>query len=400
LTDAEKAILDGAEGTARRKAMEILAALGGIYDAERLLPIRSAQISGVSYANLGEAGLELLEHWAADGRVACAATLNPAGMDLDRWAEMGIPAEFAERQIRVVRAYERMGVTPSCTCTPYLAGNRPARGESVAWSESSAVTFANSVLGARTNREGGPSALAAALVARTPDYGLHREAERAPRVRVAVEARLDDAADFGALGAAIGEASGERIPLIEGIPRGASAEGWMALAAALPTFGGPPIFHAAGHTPEADRFERPRESLVVGPAEIAAAYDRLDDGGNEVDLVFVGCPHATPDRLRALSAGLAGRTVAVTTWAAASRPVLAAIEADGTAARLAAAGVLLVADTCHVVAPLRGRFRSVVTDSAKGCFYARGPNAMRVRLASLASCVEAAVAGRRPGAPR
>ncbi|MDI7269409.1 MAG: aconitase X, partial [Myxococcota bacterium] len=180
LGDAERRMFDGAEGNARRKAMEILAALGEIYGAEETVPVRSAQIAGVSYANLGDAGLELIEEWAADGRVACLATLNPAGMDLRDWRAHGIPEEFAERQARIVAAYERMGVVASCTCTPYLAGNLPAPGEHVAWSESSAVTFANSVLGARTNREGGPSALAAALTGVTPMYGLHLDGPRAP----------------------------------------------------------------------------------------------------------------------------------------------------------------------------------------------------------------------------
>ncbi|NMC68480.1 MAG: DUF521 domain-containing protein, partial [Myxococcales bacterium] len=200
LTGEERGWLDGTRGPAVRRAMEILAALGGIYDAERLVPIRSAQLAGVSYANLGDAGLELLEEWARDGRVACPATLNPAGMDLRDWRAQGIPQEFAERQIRIVRAYEAMGVRVSCTCTPYLVGNRPAPGEHLAWSESSAVTFANAVLGARTNREGGPSALAAALVGRTPAYGLHLDEARRPQVRVRVEAPLDSAADWGALG--------------------------------------------------------------------------------------------------------------------------------------------------------------------------------------------------------
>lgn len=395
LTGEERGWLDGTRGPAVRRAMEILAALGGIYDAERLVPIRSAQLAGVSYANLGDAGLELLEEWAKHGRVACPATLNPAGMDLRDWRAQGIPQEFAERQIRIVRAYEAMGVRVSCTCTPYLVGNRPAPGEHLAWSESSAVTFANAVLGARTNREGGPSALAAALVGRTPAYGLHLDEARRPQVRVRVEAPLDSAADWGALGAAIGTRAPGRVPWLEGPPP-PEEESLMALAAALPTFGGPPLFHLAGSTPEADRWPPPADGFVVGRREIEEAYARLDDGAEGIDLVYLGCPHATPETLRHVARRLAGRRVRVPLWIAAAREVLERAEADGTAAAIRAAGGTPVADTCFVVAPLRGRFRRVVTDSAKGCFYARGANAMQVRLAPLEACLDAAVHGRAP----
>ncbi|MBI5500448.1 MAG: aconitase X catalytic domain-containing protein [Deltaproteobacteria bacterium] len=400
LDDDARRLLDGAGGEAARKSMEILVALGTIYEAERLIPVRSAQISGVSYANLGDAGLELLEAWARDGRVACPSTLNPAGMDLVAWRAMGIPEEFAERQLRIVRAYERMGVVPSCTCTPYFAGNRPAAGEHVAWSESSAVTFANSVLGARTNREGGPSALAAALCGRTPDYGLHRDGPRAPQFLVRVEAPLPSAAHWGALGAALGRLVPGRVPLLE-LSAGAAGdagappeEHLMALSAALPTFGGTSIFHVAGVTPEAGRHPRPADGVAIGRRDVAEAFAALDDGV-EPDLVFVGCPHASLATLRRVAGLLGGRPVRRTLWVATSRAVRERAVGEGLVGAIEASGGLVVADTCFVVAPLAGRFRAAVTDSAKGCFYARGPNAMKVRLASLEECVEAAVGGSR-----
>ncbi|MBN1770283.1 MAG: DUF521 domain-containing protein [Deltaproteobacteria bacterium] len=400
LTDEERRWLDGKAGHAARRAMEILAALGEIYDAERLLPIRSAQVSGVSYANLGDAGLELLEAWARDGRAACPATLNPAGMDLVAWRELGIPEEFAERQLRIVRAYAAMGLRTSCTCTPYLVGNRPAFGEHVAWSESSAVTYANSALGARTNREGGPSALAAALVARTPAYGLHLDAARRGEVHVRLETPLGGAADWGALGAVLGARAPGRVPWIDGTPP-PEQESLMALAAALPTFGGASLFHVAGATPEAGLQPAPTDGFAVGRRDLDEACARLDDGADGLDLVYLGCPHATPETLRRAARLLDGRRVRVPLWIAAAREVLERAERDGDAAAIRAAGGVLVADTCFVVAPLRDRFRRVVTDSAKGCFYARGANAMQVRLAPLEACLAAAVSGTmvpRPGA--
>jgi len=178
LTRLEERMLAGEYGYAAQKAMEILVALGKIYGAERMIEIRSAQISGVSYSNLGEEGLEFLLKLAEDGCVRVPTTLNPCGMDLEEWREMGIPEDFAEKQLRVIEAYRRLGVEPTLTCTPYLAGNMPEFGDHVAWSESSAVIYINSVIGARTNREGGPSALAAAITGRTPLYGLHLDDAR------------------------------------------------------------------------------------------------------------------------------------------------------------------------------------------------------------------------------
>ena len=206
LTAEEHSMLAGDHGRAVRKAMEILVALGEIYGAERMIPVTSVQIAGVSYDNLGEAGLEFLQEMAeGGGRARVLTTLNPAGMDVENWPVLGIPAGFAADQQRVLDAFARMGVQVTCTCTPYLSGNTPGFGEHIAWAESSAVCYANSVLGARTNREGGPSALAAALTGRTPAYGYHLDGNRAPAVSVEVRAEVQGTHAFGALGRAIGE---------------------------------------------------------------------------------------------------------------------------------------------------------------------------------------------------
>ncbi len=197
LTKQEQKMLDGAEGYAVRKSMEILTALGDIYGAKSLIKVGSVQVAGVSYSNLGDAGLEFLNELAKDGRVRVLTTLNPAGMDLENWRNLGITLEFAEKQNLVIDAFQRMGILVSCTCTPYLIGNLPLYGEHVAWSESSAVTFANSVIGAKTNKEGGPSALAAAFVGKTPCYGLHLDENRVPDVHVKVMAELTKLSDWG-----------------------------------------------------------------------------------------------------------------------------------------------------------------------------------------------------------
>ena len=219
LLSEEQATLDGSQGRATQKAMEILTALGKIYGAARFIPVTSVQISGVSYANLGEAGLHWLDEMAnGGGRTQVLTTLNPAGMDIENWQALGITPEFAKNQQRVLDAFARMGVITTASCTPYLIGNTPHFGEHIAWAESSAVCYANSVLGARTNREGGPSALAASLTGLTPEYGYHLDINRRPTITFVVEASLDENSDFGALGKVIGDkleaAQGGKVPMI------------------------------------------------------------------------------------------------------------------------------------------------------------------------------------------
>jgi predicted aconitase len=206
LTELQREMLDGKRGRSTRKAMEILHTLGEIYGAEKMVPVSSVQIAGVSYDNLGEAGLHFLSEMAAGGgRARVLTTLNPAGMDVENWQRLGISPDFASQQERVIEAFARMGVVTTCSCTPYLTGNVPHYGEHIAWAESSAVCYANSVLGARTNREGGPGALASALTGFTPAYGLHLEENRRPTVTIQVQAKLEGTAEFGGLGKLIGE---------------------------------------------------------------------------------------------------------------------------------------------------------------------------------------------------
>ena len=218
LTGKEEKMLAGEKGDAKREAMEILMALAKIYNAEKMIPVKSVQVSGDSYKTIGEAGLmyvkELAEHGA---RVVVPTFLNPAGMDCLQWQKMGVPKNFADRQMKIIRSYSKMGIELSCTCTPYLTGVRPKKGEHIAWAESSAVVFANSVLGARTNREGGPSALAAAICGVTPNYGLHLEKNRIAEVLVDVDAKLKSINDYSAMGYYIGKIVGQRHPAFKGI---------------------------------------------------------------------------------------------------------------------------------------------------------------------------------------
>lgn len=375
LSQDELLMLKGDQGPAARTAMQILAALGRIYGAERLLPVASVQIAGVSYDNLGEAGLEWLEEMAlGGGKAQVLATLNPAGMDIENWQALGIPPDFAAKQQQIIQAFARMGVTTTCTCTPYLAGNLPQFGQHLAWAESSAVCYANSVLGARTNREGGPSALAAALTGRTPAYGYHLDENRRPGVAVAVHAKVQGTHAFGALGKAIGEkleAAGRKaVPYITSLPS-ASLEELKAFCASLATYGGAALFHMPGVTPEAGQFTPPAESFSVTQAELEAAAASLSDAApHEVDFVTLGCPHLSLDEIARLAGLLEGRRVVKEFWITTARVTKQMADRLGYTAVIEASGAKFSADTCCVVAPIQGRFTALATDSAKACYYA------------------------------
>src|SRR2546429_8926947 len=247
LTREQRRLRD--DGTpAQRKAMQILLALSHLSEADRHVPITSAHVSGASYKMIGDPVLEFLEDFARDARVTVPTTVNPLGTDLRQWRDLGIPAEFADKQERIARAYGSMGVRPSFTCTPYLVGARPAFGEHVAWAESNAVCFAHSVLGARTNREGGPSALAAAIVGATPDYGLHKDEGRRPTVRVNVTTK-PHGLDFSLVGLVAGQRVGDGLPFFRGFH--GSEEDLKWLGASLASTGACAMFHLEDLTPEA-----------------------------------------------------------------------------------------------------------------------------------------------------
>jgi len=392
LTKDEQQMLDGKHGNAAKKSMEILVALGEIYGAKNMIPVSSVQVAGVSYHNLGDAGLEYLEDLSKDGKVRVLTTLNPAGMDLEDWRKLGISEDFAKKQLLVVNAFAKMGIIPSCTCTPYFVGNLPHFGEHIAWSESSAVCFANSVLGARTNREGGPSALAAALTGKTPNYGMHLDENRQPQVLVKVKPKLKTIPDFGELGYAIGKKVGNKIPLILGV-KAANIEQLKSFCASIATYGGTALFHIKGITPERAKKPAGGEPVEITAADLEEARKAMTDEGDP-DFVSLGCPHASLNELKRIAELLKGKKVAVETWIAVARPVKELADKAGYSKIIEDSGAKLACDTCMVVAPLKGRFKCMATDSAKACFYGRGTNNFKVKIGTAEQCIKAAVTGK------
>lgn len=363
LTREQEALEEG--GTpSERMAMRILLALGEVYGADRLIPIASAHVAGASYKTVGDPGLAFIEEFSASARVRVRTTVNPIGMDEASWREVGIPEEFAARQRRILEAYRRMGVEESWSCTPYLIGNRPGMGEHVAWAESSAVLIANSLLGARTNREGGPSALAAAVTGWTPNYGLHLDGGRRATVRVEVEGEIRGY-EYGLLGLHLGKVLGEGVPYLRGIRP--TADELKAFAAALGAVSEIAMFHIKGITPEW-RDARPEglERIPVTRRELLDARD-AHTTAEDVDLIVFGCPQVSGAELRAIGELMATTRPAKPVWVFTSRGVAA--EHPEAVEAIRALGGRVILDTCPEVTPLELFARASGTPSGKGAVY-------------------------------
>lgn len=398
LTDDEKRMLDGEQGDAVRKAMRVLVALGEIYGAERLLEINNVHSPGVSYRVAGDAGVNFVKEASASARCRVPTTLNTIGIDSERWDELGFPRDFALKQLELLDAYKTIGAIPIYTCTPYLVGNVPMVGEHVAWGESSAVAFANSIIGARTNREGGPSALASALTGRTPAYGYHLDSERKGNYLFRVDTPLSTDLDYAVLGYFAGRIAGKDVPVFEGLEgRRPTLDNLKALGAALASSGAVALYHIVGVTPEAPVREaviRDADPIVFGPRDYEETKAKFSLSG-EVDLVVTGCPHCSIVELGTVARLLAGRKVRSDFWACTSRQVKALADKMGYTKAIEAAGARVVCDTCPVLsATIPMGYRTLVTNSAKLAHYAPGLWNVRTGLLEIEDCVRASIKGR------
>ncbi|MFW9999596.1 MAG: aconitase X [Candidatus Hodarchaeota archaeon] len=394
LTSEEQDMLNGVYGKAARKSMEILTTLGEIFEAECMVDVYGVQIAGVSFDNLGEAGLEFLNEMAEDGKVRVLTTLNPAGMDRENWQVLGIDREFAINQNRAIDAFAKMGIITTCSCTPYLIGNTPHFGQHLAWAESSAVCYANSVIGALTNREGGPSALASAITGKTPNYGYHLDINRYGEVLIKINAPIEGTDAFGVLGKIIGDKLGElgkKIPYITGISK-ATVEELKSFCASVATYGGTALFHMEGITPEYNKYPKPNEIIFeINQDELDKTRLELIDDDIKIDFVSIGCPHASIHEIAQIANLLKGKTVNKEFWITTARPTKRIADQAGYSKIIEDAGAKFAADTCCVVAPIKGRFKGMMVDSAKACYYGRSKNKFNVKIGSIGDCVEEAI---------
>jgi predicted aconitase len=388
LTPEEEKIFNGERGATYQKAIEILIALGDIFNADNLITIKSAQIAGVSYKTIGEAGLE----WISDlkGKVSVPSILNPAGMDRVCWKEMGISRDFADKQEKILKAYEALGVRIECSCTPYyIFDNIASFGDHVAWSESSAISYANSVIGARTNREGGPGALAAALIGKTANYGFHLDENRKPDIFIKVDGKLHDS-DYGALGYIAGEMVGDKVPFfrLKSLP---SKDELKSLGAAMAASGAVALYHVEGVTPEADKYEAPLETITIEERQIKEVYESayLNTGSCEPDLIAFGCPHSSPDELSKLAHLLDGKKVKKEVWVYTSRAIKD--RNPELIERIEKSGAKVFCDTCMVVSPASERFKCMIVNSGKAHKYVPNLCGVKSILASTEKCIEEAL---------
>jgi len=389
LTKDEEKILNGDEGEVMERLFRLLVRLGDIYGADKMIPVGSVQVAGVSYKSIGDPGTEFLEDMALkNSKVKVLTYLNPAGMDLENWEKIGFPKDFAKNQLRIMNAFKKMGIVVTSTCTPYLAGNLPRFREHIAWSESSAVSFSNSVIGARTNREGGPSALAAAICGRTPNYGLHIWEKRQPTIKIKVDTNLEFNSDFGALGYFVGKQVKNKIPYFSGI-KDANTDQLKALGAAMAASGAVALYHVEDLTPEADLVKKDGvETINVSKKELNETYEKLSSGKNP-DVVILGCPHASLREISALSNKLDGKHLKKPIWICTSRVMKEASDRMGFTEIIEKAGGHIVADTCMVVSPIEDMgYKTTGVNSGKAANYLPGFCKQDVVFANIDKLIE------------
>lgn len=388
LTSEEEKIYDGELGWASQICMRILVKLGDLFGAERLIPIDSAHISGVSYKTLGNAPIEFLKALGESGeKVKVESTLNPKSFDSE-YLEKRLPEKLLHGQREILRAFEKMGFKPSYTCTPYYLRKVKA-GIHLAWAESSAVIYANSVLGAFTNREGGPSALAAALVGKTPEYGMHKPENREPNVLVEVDPPITYGVEYGALGIFLGRILKDKIPVIKGL-EGLTKDKLKQLGAALASTGMTNMFYY-----EAERLRKKTEleRIKVGREEIKNTIEELSTArASKPDLIFIGCPHCSVQEIRRIAGLVRGKKVrqGIELWVCTSRFIKE--KAADYISRVEKCGAKILTDTCTAVTWTDELgIKTIMTNSAKTAYYAPTLNKANTILAPLEECLKTAL---------
>lgn len=402
LTDTDKAMLAGAEGEAVAQAMRILCAMAANQGAERLINVTQGHIDGCIYAS--PANLTFAEKMADMGaRVRIPTTMNAISVDHGNWRAQGVPPSFGGPAQRLADAYVRMGCQPSFTCSPYLLDTAPHEGEAIAWAESNAVIYANTVLGARTAKHPDFLDLCIAMTGRAPLAGVYLDAPRQARRILDVELpeAIDDAF-WPLIGWLAGKAAPDRIPLLRGLAAAKpTPENLKAVCAAFGTTSAAPMLHVEGVTPEAHRIATDADHACITRADMVAGWQVLNAGPDTVELVAIGSPHASAEECRALADALDGRRVAIPTIVTAGRAVMEHMRAEGTLARLEADGVQVLPDLCwcSISEPVfPPATRALMTNSGKYAHYGPGLSGRAIRFGGLAACAEAAITGKAPHA--
>lgn len=407
LTDRDRSMLNGDRGPAPQLAMSILVRMADVYGAGELMDISQAHVDSTIY--LGDATLEFAERLASLGaRVAVPTSLNVSGVDECGWKDWAVSPEWAAKAARQMLAYERMGAVPTWTCAPYQTDMRPSFGQQIAWGESNAIAFANSVIGARTERYPDLLDICCAITGRVPAIGLHLTEHRAGQVLLRLagvpSALQQDDQFFAVLGHLVGTISGDRIPVIDAVVVRPAEDELKAFAAAASSSGRVALFHMIGVTPEAPTLEAafqgraPEQTIAITTAELRAARAELTTAeGRELDMVILGSPHFSLAEFSQLAPLVAGRHVhpRVKFLVTSSRLMKERAHDTGVLAPILAFGAQITLDTCILASPmLPPEIKTLMTNSAKYAYYAPSLLDTRVTFGSLADCVRSAIEGR------
>lgn len=410
LTKYEQDMLDGVYGKGTRIAMEILVKMGKLYGAKRFIPVKGAHIDAAAYTTIWDAGTEFLELLADNGaKVAVPTTINPLSRDIKNWKQLGTSEKFAMKSKKMENAYLKMGVIPTWTCAPYQCTNVPQFKEVVSWSESNAVNYINSVVGARAERLPDMVDVCCAVAGRVPEYGMYLEENRKGDALFVLEGFDDtwfqDSMDYALLGYYVGEIVVNKVPVIEGLPERTMPDDLKALSAAAASGGAVCLFHAVGLTPEAKTREmafqgsEKYQTYKVTPKDLIQMEEKLNTATtDQVDMVLMGCPHISANELDEIAKLIKGKTVAQGTafWIMTNETQYNLAVRKGTAQILEEAGAIITRDTCVMeMDEENGRWngQNFVTNSGKVAQYAPGINRVHIKMASMQGCVKAAVTG-------
>jgi predicted aconitase len=407
LTDRDEAMLTGKHGAAVQLAMSIITRMATVYGAERLMDISAAHIDSTIY--IGEAGLEFAERLAGLGaRVAVPSTVNVSGLDEHHWQEWPVPEDWARKAHRQMMAYQRMGCIPTWTCAPYQTDLKPAFGQQIAWGESNAIVFANSVIGARTERYPDLLDICCAITGRVPAAGLHLTENRAGQILINLieippEIQADDSF-YPVLGHLLGKIAQDQNPVINGLQIMPTEDQLKALGAAAASSGSVALFHIPGITPEAPTLGAafqglpPRKTVEISMADLHQGRKELTTAsGQELEMVVLGSPHFSLAEFKALAPLLSGKHTHpnVRFLVTSSRAMVHLAQQAGLLNPLEEFGGKVTVDTCILATPmLPPDVKTLMTNSAKYAYYAPGLLDTAVTFGSLEDCVRSAVEGR------
>lgn len=407
LTPKDRAMLNGEYGPATKMAMSILVRMAEVAGANELLDITGAHIDSTVY--IGDAGLEFAERLASLGaKVAVPTTLNVSGLDEHHWQEWAVPSEWAAKAHRQMVAYQSMGTVPTWTCAPYQTELKPKFGQQIAWGESNAIVFANSVIGARTERYPDLFDICCAITGRAPAMGLHLTENRKGQILfrlVGVSEDLQRTDDFyPVLGNLIGKMTLDKIPVIEGMSIVPDEDQLKAFGAATASSGGVALFHMVGVTPEAPTLEaafqgnEPLQIIEVDMDALRQSRRELTHTDNDdLHLVVLGSPHFSLAEYKRLASLVAGKKKhpQVKFLVTSSRAMTQLADKAGFLAPVREFGAQVTVDTCILTSPmLPDEIQNLMTNSAKFAYYSPGLLKKKIAFGSLKDCVNSAVAGR------